>query len=75
MRVRDLLEPLLRGCVIRVGVGVVPARECTVGLLDGLVVRVLGNAEDRIEILVVQWVPPPWDTTTRAGRMTASDIR
>jgi hypothetical protein len=73
--VRDLLEPLLGGRVIGVGVRVVLARQRPVGLLDGLVVRRFRDAEDRVEVLVVQLCSPPCDTTTRAGRMTACDMR
>ena len=48
----DLLEPVLRGLVARVGVGVVLARQLAVGLLDLAWLGVLGHAEDLVEVLV-----------------------
>ena len=73
--VRDLLEALLGLRVAGVGVGVVLARKGPVGLLDGIRIGVLGHAEDLVEVLLVQLCSPPCDTTTRAGRMTVSDMR
>src|SRR5699024_5961668 len=48
----DLLEPLLRLGVIGMVVGVVLPGLLAVGLLDLLRVGVLGDAEDRVEVLV-----------------------
>ena len=48
----DRLEPLLGGLVAGVGVGVVGTRELAVGLLDVGRRRVLGDAEDLVEVLV-----------------------
>gem|GEM_PF-1375436 len=72
----DLFEALLSLRVVRVGVGVVLARQRSIGLLDGLVVGALGNPQDVVRGLLAQCAPPsPPDTTTRAGRMTVSDNR
>src|SRR5690606_11673327 len=48
----DVLELLLRRFVTRLGVRVPLARELAVGLLQRLLVDVLGDAEDRVEVLV-----------------------
>src|SRR5699024_7928858 len=48
----DLLEPLLGLGIVGVMVGVVLAGLLAVGLLDLLGVGVLGDAEDRVEVLV-----------------------
>ena len=48
----DLFEPVLRGLVARVAVGVVRSSQLPVGLLDRGLVGVLGHTEDLVEVLV-----------------------
>jgi hypothetical protein len=59
----------LRGLrIVRVGVRMVLLREPTIGLLDLVLARTLGDAKHLIEVLGHLRVTLPWNTCTRAGR-------
>ncbi len=53
---RDDLEPLL-GLRVRVDVRVQLPGEASVGLLDGVGVRIAGDTEQGVEVLAQRWVP------------------
>ena len=72
----DVLEPLLRGRVVRIAVGMELAGELPVRLLELVVGRRLRDAEDGVGVAGRHSaLLGPSATTTRAGRSTASPIR
>jgi len=64
---RDLLEALLGGGIVRIAVGMELERELAVGLLELGLVRVSGDAQDLVVVALLQ------DGSASGGRMRAED--